>query len=158
MNAERMPWNIASYFLLPLMAVLMSCATVGQGGHQGELDQARSKWRVARPSSYTYTYALSCFCPRELTDQVRITVRNARVDNVVYVGTGQPVNPEQLQHFHTIDELFDKLQEAIDRTPHQMAASYDPTYGYPTSATIDYDEKMADEEMRFTADSLNAVE
>lgn len=158
MNAERTPWNIASYFLLPLMAMLMSCATVGQGGIQGELDQARSKWRVARPSNYTYTYSLSCFCPRELTDRVRITVQNAKVDNVIYTNTGQPVDLQHLQHFHTIDELFDMLQDAINRDPHQMAASYDPSYGYPTSVTIDYNEMIADEEMRFTADSLQPAE
>lgn len=158
MNAEKMSWNIASYILLPLVAVLISCATVGQGGIQGELDQARSRWRVARPSSYSYIYRLSCFCPRELTEPVLITVRNATVDKVVYANTGQPVDPQHLQHFHTVDKLFDMLQDAINRKPHEMAVSYDLNYGYPTSATIDYSEMMADEEMRFTADSLNPVE
>jgi len=150
--------RILTLLLLPLLALAASCASVGQGGLQGELNQARSNWRVTSPASYVYRYQLSCFCPRELVQPVLITVRNARIDSVVYADTHQPVDPQHLRNFHTIDELFDMLQEAISRDPYEMAASYDPSFGYPTSATIDYDEKMADEEMRFVADSLRLLE
>ncbi len=142
------------YLLSPLLFSLLACATTGQGGLQGEFDVARSTWRLARPGDYTYRYQLSCFCPQELTRPVIISVRNARVDSVLYADGSGAVDPQYLSHFRTIDQLFDFMQEALNSSPAEMAASYDPTYGYPTSATIDYDANMADEEFRFIADSL----
>lgn len=155
MKATGFSLRIGAYLLLPLLATLISCAPIVQGGPQGDLDLARSRWRtMGSPANYSYRYQMTCFCPRELVQPVIITVRDGRVDKVVYVESQQPADPQFMSHYKTIEELFGLLQEAIDRNPDRMAVNYDPAYGYPLSANIDYSEQMADEELMFTADGF----
>ena len=50
----------------------------------------------------------------------------------------------------TIDGLFDTIQDAIDRKASEINVNYDPEFGYPMDARLDYVENMADEEYQFT--------
>ena len=58
--------------------------------------------------------------------------------------------------YHTIDGLFDKIQDAIDREAVRLTVSYDPEIGYPTSVSIDYSLTIIDEEFSFTATSYES--
>jgi hypothetical protein len=46
------------------------------------------------------------------------------------------------------------MQDAINRKAYKIEVSYDATLGYPTFASIDYNEKVSDEEMSFKAGGL----
>ena len=128
------------------------------GTPQEDLNNARAIWRATGPASYTYRYQRTCFCPIEATRQAIVTVRNGVVESAVYADDGQPVDPQFIEHFRTVDVLFDMLQEAIANEASTITVSYDPTYGYPLSAYVDYDPNMADEELRFTAGELEPIQ
>jgi hypothetical protein len=54
---------------------------------------ARAAWAAAQKSSYTIDQAWSCECRQTLYGNVRITVQNDQIANVVSLKDGQPVPP-----------------------------------------------------------------
>ena len=58
------------------------------------------------------------------------------------------------ERFVPIEGLFALIQNAITQNAARIEVSYDETYGYPAELFIDYDERMADEEDRFTISSF----
>ena len=71
--------------------------------------------------------------------------------------TGAKLDAARFKDFRTIDGLFDFIQEAINRNAESIQVTYDPTYAYPTSVSIDYIKQAVDEEMAFKASDLKAM-
>lgn len=150
----------SSLFRRGAVAVLLALAASGCGSVSGpdELDeerdrlqQARAQWLSQGLRDYQYTFRRSCFCAPGSTEPMRITVRGNAIASVVRISDGAPQDPAV---FDTIDGLFDLLAEAIDTDAAQFRAEYDGRLGFPTSAYIDRDERIADEELGFTASDL----
>ena len=118
---------------------------------QAELDRHRTLWEANRSGDYTFEYRPACFCPREFVQPVEVKVRNGVVESVTYVESGESPATNGFPLYHTIDGLFDKVQDAIDREAARLTVSYDPEMGYPTSVSIDYALNIADEEFSFTS-------
>ena len=118
---------------------------------QAELDRNRAIWEASRAADYSYVLTPICFCPQDLLDPVRISVLGGVVASVVYTESGDAPDHDGYGRYVTIDDLFDTIQEAIDRRAAQITVTYDPEVGYPTDTRLDYDARMADEEYRFTA-------
>ena len=78
-------------------------------------------------------------------------MRDGKIVSVVTVANGSPRDSSTYQ---TIEGLFDDIQQAIDEDAATIQAEYDPMRGYPTSAYIDIDQRIADEEISFEAKSL----
>ena len=83
-------------------------------------------------------------------------VRNDTVDAAFAVKDGTPA-PDDMLWLPTLDNLFDQIQSAIDRSATSISVRYNLTYGYPLSINIDYDEKIADEELYVTASGLEIL-
>lgn len=119
-----------------------------------QLEQARAQWRSVGVTSYTYVYRRSCFCAPGSTEPMSITVVGNAIQSVVRISDGARQDPAL---FDTIDGLFELLKDALDGDPAQFRADYDPSRGYPTSAYIDRDSRIADEELGFTATDLQPL-
>jgi hypothetical protein len=118
------------------------------------LEQARAQWRSQGMTSYAYVYRRSCFCAPGSTEPMTITVRNNAIQSVVRISDGERQDPAL---FDTVDGLFELLGDALDGDPAQFRADYDAGRGYPTSAYIDRDSRIADEELGFTATDLQPL-
>ena len=57
----------------------------------------------------------------------------------------------------TVGDLFDLLEEAYDRGAVTVNVTFDSEAGYPTELYIDYDQRMADEEIGYTVTDLDAL-
>ena len=125
-------------------------------GAQAELDRYRTLWEANRSGDYTFEYRPLCFCPREFVQPVEVTVRNGVIESVTYVESGESPATNGFPLYHTIDGLFDMIQDAIDREAARLTVSYDPEIGYPTSVSIDYALTIMDEEFSFTATSYES--
>ncbi|MBT5773744.1 MAG: hypothetical protein HOH95_05130, partial [Dehalococcoidia bacterium] len=68
--------------------------------------------------------------------------------------TGPPRSTVALVGRQTIDGLFNLIEEAIDQRAAAINVTYHPTLGYPLDAYIDYDLRIADEELGFTIHQL----
>lgn len=73
-----------------------------------------------------------------------VTVRNNEVVSSELIDTNFPDNfdPEH----KTIDDWFRVLKRNIDNKVHRIDVTYDKTFGYPKTAFIDVDIRIADEE------------
>lgn len=123
------------------------------------LDENRQRWESAGPSSYEMEFRWNCFCPTDLVVPVIITVQpEGIIESVVSAEDGGPVDQTAFREYETVGGLFDLIQEGLDQNGYQIAAEFDGELGYPTSAYIDYDQLIADEELGFSVSSLTELE
>lgn len=140
-------------FLATLLLAAAGCADVTSPGEQGQLDAARARWHAQGSDSYTVELTRGCFCVlggRRMT----VTVKHGAVVGADYLDSGGPVETALLTYIPTIPDLFDLIQDALDRRPASFLAIYDPTYGYPTRVEIDFSASVADDELAITARDL----
>jgi hypothetical protein len=131
---------------------LSACGVVGRS----DLNTARGRWGANAPDRYSYTLRWGCFCPADYVRPTRITVRDGEITNVVDAETGAVVE-KSARNAVTIEELFEKLDEAYARNAERVDVAYDPTYGHPASVSIDYKRTIADEELGWTATDLQVA-
>ncbi|WP_448270287.1 DUF6174 domain-containing protein [Nostoc sp. DSM 114159] len=107
--------------------------------------------------NYSITVSNSCFCIPDARGPVVIRVRNGQPISVTSVATGKPVNPEFFQKYDTIPELFNVIQDAINRKAFNLDVEYNAKLGYPTKINIDYNSQIADEEIFLTIENFQEL-
>ncbi|MBA3468261.1 MAG: hypothetical protein H0T53_01330 [Herpetosiphonaceae bacterium] len=125
-----------------------------------DLLQARERWASHGSRSYDFELSINCFCPPEYTEPVIVAVRAGVPVAVTSAASGRPVDPDRRSWYErvdTVDELFALIEDAIARDAARLAVSYDQTHGYPTEISIDYDFRIADEELGLQVGALRLV-
>jgi hypothetical protein len=117
---------------------------------QSRLDRNWDRFQSAAPLSYTYTVRVACNCPSDVTRAVTVWVDRGSIEYLLYEDDGRPVPFSYSDSFPSVELLFDAIQDAIDAQADFIDVDYDPTYGYPTNVYIDYDRRVADEELSLT--------
>jgi hypothetical protein len=133
-----------------------ACSDDPLSEERDRLDAARARWTGASLSSYGFRYQEICFCPS--IEPMDVQVQGGEVVAVFHVGSGEPVPPDQLSWYATVDGLFDRLETSLSAKPVQFEVVYDAALGYPGSASVDISEQIADEEYSFTVTDLAAVD
>ena len=101
-----------------------------------ELARARARW-VARPfADYSYEIRTFCFCPPEVGQWTRVSVRNGAVSSVEAVDANPQFPITVLNYWSPIDTLFANLDRAMsqgDLGGHyaDIEVDYDGDLGYP---------------------------
>jgi hypothetical protein len=154
MKPKRRP-AVSLFGLLAAIPLVLgaSCSVLGVDGYDDErerLEAARAAWQAQGIDSYSYVLQRSCFCGGGTTPAVVVVEAGERV-SVTAVASGEPIDAPFAELYLTIDELFDFVEDAIDRKAHEITVSYDAERGIPLSVSIDYDENTIDEEMAFMA-------
>lgn len=147
--------------LLPLAlaaAALQACAggPLDASGARAELRAGRELWQRQAIADYAYTVRRTCFCGQEVTGPVRVEVRGGRTVSVAPFG-GQALAAGAFDRLDTVEELFEAVDDAIDRRPHQLTAGYDPARGHPVSLAVDYDRRSVDEENGFEVSDFTVL-
>ena len=125
---------------------------------QSELDRNWDRFQQSAPLSYSYTVRVSCECPSEITRPVVVWVDRGSIEYQNYEDDGRPVPLSISNSFPSAEQLFDAIQDAIDRRADNIDVRYDFTYGYPTDVWIDYDRRVVDEELSVTTWGLRRWE
>lgn len=99
--------------------------------------EARERWAVTDALDYTFRIQVMCFCPRR--DPVKIRVRDGKPR-----GT-----PARLRQFDTIEELFGRIDEELDRGG-DPKARYSARTGAPRRFQADPLPNAADDEYDVT--------
>jgi anaerobic selenocysteine-containing dehydrogenase len=86
-----------------LVAALAAAAPAAAADEGTRLAKARERWAEQHALDYTFRIQVTCFCPRR--DPVKIRVRDGKPR-----GT-----PARLRGFDTIEELFTRIGEELDR-------------------------------------------
>jgi hypothetical protein len=117
-----------------------------------ELNDARRRWARQGIASYQYRLTQLCFCPSEIVRPFAIRVSNGIIAEVRDAETGEA--PPSYYDPRTIPELFEVIDQALDRHADSIDVEYDPQLGYPTRIMIDYERNTADEELGFRVEAL----
>lgn len=136
------------------MAALALFAACGDQGPSdpdlgGEIAAQRALWEARRPPAYVYDVERLCFCHPDARGPVRVRVEGGLVRERAYVASGAPVPADLRELFPDVDGLFDLLEEAFERDAWEIRVTWDEESGAPADLWIDYDQRVADEELGF---------
>ncbi len=120
MSARFACLTIAAALLLPVAP-----AAAGPAREAAKLAAARERWSAQHALDYTFRLRLSCFCV--LREPVRIRVRDGKPRRT----------PRALRRFDTVPELFERIQEEIDRGGAGLDARYGVRTGVPKDFSAD---------------------
>ena len=138
-------------WLLALVALQSCIIFVGPTDHDDELRdlvRARARWNVNGVTDYDVIARALCFCAFGGTD-VRVIIRNGGVVSATILATGQMMGGAEAVQYRSVEQLFDVIENAIDRDAYRIDATYDLHYGYPSHFFIDYSRNAADEEFGY---------
>ena len=114
------------------------------GSWQSALDQGKQKWEMQGVQSYTYLYY------QDTQDVDNAGSKLVEVlDGIVVSVNGEPVKAIARSSFSeipTMDDLFSRIQQAIDMDAFAVRVAYDEETGYPLDIHIDYDDRIVDDE------------
>ena len=143
---------------LLLVLLLSACSVTGPPDEEREdLRRNRERWRSQRIQSYEYVLQQLCYCPPELARPARVTVRDGQVASVIDVERSTAV-PADRRNTLTVEDLFARVEEALNRNAAELQVEYDPELGYPISISIDYSKQVIDEELSFRASALRRID
>lgn len=135
-----------------------SCDLMGPDpwrSRQAELDVNRSVWEDAAIAEYTYELTRLCYCG--LAGPLTVTVADHAVVSATRAD-GERIAPQDLHVVETVDDLFNVVQRAIDERAFRYAVEYHPELGYPTLVDLDPIREAIDEEVRYEASGLEAID
>lgn len=157
-------WRSVNTYRVTRTAWVLGVAALGACGGVAPLEltntaleNQRARWQASGIRDYQYEYRQQCECVPALLEPALIEVRRGMVTRVVYQKTGQPASPDAQALFPTIDELFDRIDDAIRSDAAMLIVSYDSALGYPTQIDIDYDLQVVDDEVSIDAAALAAL-
>lgn len=144
--------KVQSVWLAAPCLVLVACSAAVAPPE--ELQAARNLWEANGPSAYTYDHRLSCECGPHLVRPVRLEVVDGRVTGAVFTDADQPVPEGLWADYPTVEDLFERVVDAIDQKAHSLFVRYDAALGYPSRLSVDYDPEIADDEFSLAAENL----
>lgn len=149
----RSKWIAAPVLLL---AALAGCEGLGDDDsfQLQKLAQARTQWDSKNVASYSYIVELECFCaPASELEPVLVTVRNGAVASLEYWDENPakrtPAPAAIFGPYDTVEELFDLVEDAIDRDADMLQVGYDPEYGFPQIINVDYQAGGSEQKLLF---------
>jgi hypothetical protein len=147
--------RITPVYLVTVLAA--SASACSRSADEGDLEAARARWESEGPQHYQFVSRQACFCASDLNRPINITVQVNQIVSAKYVDDQTPVADVVLRLQLTIDGAFDLIQDAIERDAALLAVSYDEALGYPTSISVDYNKRTADDERALYVTEFAAV-
>ena len=145
--------------LTALLAGVTGCSITGTSARTDEeleLARNRQRWASSNTHDYEFEFRRSCFCPPDVTEQVRIVVRGDAIVSVVRTRDGQPASTT-FAVWPRVDELFADVQQLLEQQPERLDVTYDATLGYPRSIVVDVMLMSVDDEYSLTAGNLRRL-
>jgi len=143
-----------------VMALLLAaCASVNALGNQSEIEQNQAKWQDADISHYRYDLSISCFCVFTQDMPLILEVQDGKVVSMEYQN-GKEIDPsltELFEKYATIDRVFAELEAGLNGAADEVTVKYDPTYGFPSEATIDVEKQATDDELYLTLSNVEKL-
>ncbi len=133
-----------------LLSVCVLTGAHAQDTPHAETLQAQAQWQAADIKDYQFTLTHHCFCMGENHGAMRVRVANGVVHSATWVNNGQPVSADALTQVPTIGGIFQKIDAAYAQNAQSIRLRLNPQHGYPEHVFVDYDKRMADEELVYS--------
>lgn len=130
-----------------------------QENHGTEIEQNKQKWQDEGISHYGFHLNIGCFCVFRQDMPLIIEVKDGKVISMEYQSGNEidASNRELFKKYETIELIFAELEEGLNGAAAQVTITYDPTYGFPTEATIDVAKETADDELYLTISNFEKL-
>lgn len=146
--------------LVVMTLILAGCAAMGNAlGNQSEIEQNREKWQDAAISHYRFHLFVGCFCVFTQDMPLIIEVQDGKVVSMEYQ-SGNEIDPSLMDLFNkyaTIDRIFAEVEAGLNGAADNVVVKYDPTYGFPSEVTIDFEQQAADDEVYLTLSNFEVL-
>ena len=146
--------------LIVMTLILAGCAAMGSAlGDPSEIEQNKEKWQDAGISHYRYHLSISCFCVFVENMPLVIEVQDGEIVSMEF-HNGAEIDPSLLELFEkyaTIDRIFAEVEAGLNGAADNVVVTYDPTYGFPTEVTLDFEQQAADDEIYLTLANFEAL-
>lgn len=112
-----------------------------------EFDDAKKLWNDLNFTNYDYDEQIICYCDFDDIRPKRVNIRGGDIANAIFLDTEETVM--DLRLVTTVEATFDRIQRSLTQGNYasSIMVSYHPFYGYPASAYIDLDSRLADDEI-----------
>lgn len=142
--------------LLVLSLVLVACSA------SSEYDQNLKKWQEANIEHYRFDLFIGCFCPFRNVMPLTIEVQNGEVVSItqvdgVVVATDDP-SYELFISAASMDSLFTMLEADLNGDADEVLVTYDATYGFPTSISVDQIKEAVDDEIFYQVENFEILQ
>lgn len=143
-------WRRRAPFLVLASLLLAACSLLDPDNDDRiALERARSRWEAIGPPSYTYLVRRACECLPGTTGPFEVKVVDGERQAVIRPETGEELEASLADAFPTVVGFFDIVDDALRRGAHRVDVDYDAATGTPVRVSIDYDERVADEELLY---------
>jgi hypothetical protein len=88
---------------------------------------------------------------------VRVIVEEGRIADVIRKSDGASVYTEAASLYKTVEELFAFAVSVRQDSVAELRVEYDQRFGFPHLVYIDYDDRIADEELGFRTEGLERL-
>lgn len=140
--------KIKTFPLFFVLAIIFSACSGGS-----EFLKNQKTWVGRNINHYRFTVAVSCFCPFagvEVTYEVlNGQVLNGSVQSTFDGQIDTALVSDFYKPYNTIDKVFDYVDGAIKEAD-ETTIEYDPTYGFPSTVSVDWIKQAIDDEMYLT--------
>jgi Family of unknown function (DUF6174) len=143
-----------------LFLVIVMALTLSGCGGSSTFQQNRDKWESQKIEHYRFTVVVGCFCPFAGAEVTYEVLNGQVVNESVQPAFDRPDDPAQISDFYqpynTIGKVFDYVEQSIKEAD-ETTIQYEPTYGFPTSVSIDRIKQAADDEMYLTLSNFTPL-
>ena len=122
-----------AYRLVAVVGVCLGCSA-STGPDHFDLVVQRGKWEAQHLTSYQYDYQVTGYLIDYAEKQIRLTIRDDKVQSAVFVADSQPTLVPA-SSFPTIDQLFDRA-EAASAAGTLTDITFDSRLHFPTEMGI----------------------
>lgn len=121
------------------------------------LIRAKQIWMQSALDDYVFTVQKTCFCPLSVTLPIQFTIENNQVSESQYDCSdinfirAEPLCDEKpgIELNQTVDNLFQIIDDAIEKKADSITVEYNQSLGYPVSIFIDFIELAVDDEVSY---------
>jgi len=139
----RISLNLLLFFLI----IASSCK---KAKSVDEFSVNKSLWKSKNILNYTFTMRLVCFCIPARVGPHTVRVVNGKIFSV----NGMAYDENKTGKLYPITEYFDFITTTLAQKPFRSDITYNPKYGYPEIVYFDFNEAMADDEIRYAITSF----
>jgi hypothetical protein len=140
-------------FLMLALTFVLSCVSRSEAGSQKSVQTQNRQWSELA-QDYQISFRQLYFCLPDSIRPMRITVRDNRIVNVIFEDDQSQVPAEIIADLKTIDDIFQTIFDAQSLAAHRLKIEYDQQQYFPARVDIDYDDRLADDEIHWELSNL----
>jgi hypothetical protein len=138
--------------LLPV-TILLACVSRSEEIAQSVVEVKYQQWSEVS-QNYEVSFQQLCFCLPDSVRPIRLTVRNNEIVKAIFEDDQSEVTVDVMADLKTIDDIFQTIINAKARPAHSVEIEYDPINHYPLKVDIDFDNRLADDELHWQLSNL----